>query len=86
MDSASRAWAEEHGYFIEYGDEVWASFPESIESWFYAYRITGDQRWADYVWEVFLAINSTARNSVAFATVNNVNMPFGGSQSNSLDS
>lgn len=86
VDAASRAWAAEHGYFIEYGDEEWASFPESIESWFYAYRITGEQRWADYVWETFLAINSTARNSVAFATVNNVNEPFGGSQSNSLDS
>ncbi|PSR93864.1 glycoside hydrolase [Coniella lustricola] len=86
VDAATRAWAEEYGYFIEYGDEVYASFPESIESWFYAYRITGDQRWADYVWDAFLAINSTARNDVAFATVNNVNMPFGGSQSNSLDS
>ncbi|KAF3768668.1 family 47 glycoside hydrolase [Cryphonectria parasitica EP155] len=86
VDAATRAWAEEYGYFIEYGDEVYASFPESIESWFYAYRITGEQRWADYVWDAFLAINSTARNSVAFATVNNVNMPFGGSQSNNLDS
>lgn len=66
-------------------DATWRP-AESIESWFYAYRITGDSRWADYVWETFLAINSTARNSVAFATVNNVNMPFGGSQSNSLDS
>lgn len=86
VDAAARAWAAAHGYFIAAGDEVWASFPEAIESWFYAYRITGDPRWADYVWEVFLAINSTARNSVAFATVDNVNMPFGGSQSNSLDS
>lgn len=86
VDAASRAWAEEFGYFIEPGDEGWSSFPESIESWFYAYRITGDQRWADYVWDAFLAINSTARNSVAFASVGNVNMPFGGSQSNSLDS
>lgn len=86
VDAASRAWAEEYGYFIEPGDEGWSSFPESIESWFYAYRITGDQRWADYVWDAFLAINSTARNSVAFASVDNVNMPFGGSQSNNLDS
>ncbi|ROW01417.1 hypothetical protein VPNG_07624 [Cytospora leucostoma] len=86
VDAASRQWAEEYGYFIQDGDEEWAGFPESIESWFYAYRITGDQRWADYVWEAFLAINNTARNDVAFATVNNVNMPFGGSQSDSLDS
>lgn len=86
IDSAARAWASEYGYFIEYQDEEWALFPESIESWFYAYRITGDTRWQEYAWEVFLAINTTARNDVAFAAVNNVNMPFGGSQSNELDS
>lgn len=86
VDAGSRAWAAEHGYFVEPGDEVWASFPEAIESWFYAHRITGDPRWAEYVWEVFLAINGTARNSVAFATVDNVNMPFGGGQGNTLDS
>ncbi|KAL9090305.1 MAG: hypothetical protein Q9165_005338 [Trypethelium subeluteriae] len=85
-DAAARKFAAEYGYFIEYQDETWADFPESIESWFYAYRITGDPRWAEYVWEVFLAINETARNDVAFTHVNNVNMPFGGSQSNALDS
>ena len=85
-DAAARAFAAEHGFFIEDGDEDWSFFPESIESWFYAYRITGDQRWADYAWEVFLAINETARNDIAFAAVNNVNEPFGGSQSNELDS
>ncbi|KAI9663155.1 MAG: maturation of Asn-linked oligosaccharides protein [Bathelium mastoideum] len=85
-DAAARKFAAEYGYFIEYQDETWADFPESIESWFYAYRITGDQRWADYVWEVFLAINETARNDVAFTHVNNVNMPFGGSQADALDS
>lgn len=30
VDAASRAWAEEYGYFIEYGDEVWASFRKSF--------------------------------------------------------
>ncbi|TAQ83345.1 hypothetical protein B7494_g8330 [Chlorociboria aeruginascens] len=86
FDNGYRRNAEANGFFNVNGDEVYASFPESIESWFYAYRITGDQRWADYVWEVFESINETARNSIAFATVNNVDMPWGGSQSNSLDS
>lgn len=86
VDAAARKWADEDGFFVFQGDEGWSSFPEAIESWFYAYRITGEERWADYVWEVFLAINETARNDVAFASVGNANMPFGGSQSNSLDS
>lgn len=86
IDAGYRAQAAENGEFIVNGDEVYASFPESLESWFYAYRITGEERWADYAWDMFLAINSTARNSVAFATVNNVGMPYGESQSDSLDS
>lgn len=35
---------------------------------------------------MFLAVNETARNSVAFATVNNVGMPWGESQGDGLDS
>lgn len=86
VDNGYRQNGAKHGEFIVNGDEVYASFPESVESWFYAYRITGEARWAEYAWDMFLAINDTARNSVAFATVNNVDMPFGESQSDSLDS
>jgi mannosyl-oligosaccharide alpha-1,2-mannosidase len=86
IDSGYRKNGAKNGEFIVNGDEVYASFPESVESWFYAHRISGDPRWAEYAWDMFLAINETARNSVAFATVNNVDMPFGESQSDSLDS
>jgi mannosyl-oligosaccharide alpha-1,2-mannosidase len=86
IDNGYRRQGAANGEFVVNGNEEWASFPESLESWFYAYRITGDPRWADYAWDMFLSINETARNSVAFATVNNVGMPFGESQSNSLDS
>lgn len=86
IDSGYRQNGAKNGEFIVKGDEGYSSFPEPLESWFYANRITGDPRWADYAWDMFLALNETARNSVAFASVNNVDMPFGGSQSNSLDS
>lgn len=85
-DASERKFAAQHGFFIPQGDESWESRPEEIESIFYGHRITGDSRWAEYNWQIFQAINNTARNDVAFATVNNVNMPDGGSQSNSLDS
>ncbi|KAK5118847.1 hypothetical protein LTR62_000056 [Meristemomyces frigidus] len=85
-DAAARKWAAKYGYFIPDGDEGWSSRPEPTESLFYAHRITGDARWAEYGWQVFQAVNSTARNDIAFAAVNNVNMPFGGSMSNNLDS
>ncbi|KAF4625741.1 hypothetical protein G7Y89_g12422 [Cudoniella acicularis] len=86
IDNGYRRNGAANGEFIVNGNEVYASFPESVESWFYAHRITGDPRWAEYGWDMFLALNETARNSVAFATVNNVGMPWGESQSNSLDS
>ena len=86
IDSGYRKNGAKNGEFIVNGDELYGSFPESVESWFYAHRISGDAIWADYAWDLFLSINDTARNSVAFATVNNVGMPFGESQTNSLDS
>ncbi|TKA69195.1 hypothetical protein B0A55_07072 [Friedmanniomyces simplex] len=85
-DTPERKFAAKYGYFIPDGDEGWASRPEPTESLFYAYRITGDARWAEYAWQNFLAINETARNPNGFATVNNVNEPFGGSMTNALDS
>jgi len=85
-DAAARKLAAKYGYWIPQDDENWEFRPEEIESIFYAYRITGDARWAEYNWEIFQAINETARNDVAFATVDNVNMPFGGTMSNNLDS
>ncbi|KAL9940050.1 hypothetical protein V8E36_000755 [Tilletia maclaganii] len=30
--------------------------PEVVESAFYAYRLTGEAKWAEYVWEAFVAI------------------------------
>ncbi|KAK0275228.1 hypothetical protein LTR35_011276 [Friedmanniomyces endolithicus] len=86
IDAPERKLAAKYGYFIPNGEEGWASRPEPTESLFYAYRITGDSRWAEYAWQNFLAINETARNANGFATVNNVNEPFGGSMTNALDS
>lgn len=71
-DSAERKNERKMGFWIPDGDENWESRPEEIESIFYAHRITGDPRWAEYNWQIFQAINNTARNSIAFATVNNV--------------
>ena len=85
-DASERKTAAQDGFFIPDGDENWEFRPEEIESIFYAHRITGDPRWAEYNWQIFEAINNVAKNDVAFATVNNVNMPHGGSMSNNLDS
>ena len=76
-DGAALRSAAARGYFIPPGTENWFSRPEPLESVFYAYRITGDQQWADANWKIFQAINETARTPKAFAAVNNVDMPYG---------
>lgn len=85
-NTPERKWAAKYGYFIPEGDESWDVRPEPIESLFYAHRITGDPIWQEYAWQVFVAINETARNDIGFAEVNNVNMPYGGTLNNALDS
>ncbi|KAK4503868.1 hypothetical protein PRZ48_004783 [Zasmidium cellare] len=85
-DAAALKSASKRGFWIPARVENWFSRPEPIESIWYAHRITGDPRWAEYNWEIFKAINETSRNRLAFAAVNNVDMPGGGSMSDALDS
>ena len=83
VDAARRKFAAEKGYFLT--GYNWDFRPEPIESLFYAHRITGDPVWAEYAWEVFLAINETASNVVAVGEVANVNAPFGQRQINNVE-
>lgn len=53
---------ERAGYFI--GDNTGfgnGQRPEAVESWYYAYRVTGDQYWRDVAWAYTLAQNRTER-------------------------
>ncbi|KAI6250053.1 putative mannosyl-oligosaccharide alpha-1,2-mannosidase 1B [Erysiphe necator] len=52
--------------------------PEVIESFYYAYRATGDQKYQDWAWNAFKAINATCRTSSGFALLKDVNAPNGG--------
>jgi mannosyl-oligosaccharide alpha-1,2-mannosidase len=85
-DSAAHRSNDARGYWIPDGDENWEFRPEEIESIFYGHRVTGDPRWADYNWDIFQAFQKTAKTSQAYATVNNVDMPYGGSMSDYADS
>jgi mannosyl-oligosaccharide alpha-1,2-mannosidase len=68
--------AKEYGYFIPEGDEQWDSFPESIESIFYAYRITGDSKWQDYNWEIFQSVEKQSEKGVPAAPISNVEVNY----------
>ncbi|KAJ5263559.1 mannosyl-oligosaccharide alpha-1-2-mannosidase 1B [Penicillium angulare] len=72
--------AKNGGYFIE--DPSYSSYPEPLESIFYAYRVTGDKRWQDYNWEIFKALDTKRSRSVPYAEISDVNAPGGGQLSN----
>jgi mannosyl-oligosaccharide alpha-1,2-mannosidase len=46
--------------------------PEAIESVFYMYRITGEQRWRDIGWTMFQAIDKATRTDIAHASIHDV--------------
>ncbi|KAJ5574023.1 mannosyl-oligosaccharide alpha-1-2-mannosidase 1B [Penicillium hispanicum] len=80
----SRAEASKYGYFLE--DPSYRSYPEPLESIFYAYRITGETRWQDYNWQIFQALNTTRSTSVPYAEITDVNAPGGGQLVNYVSS
>ncbi|KAI1291455.1 glycoside hydrolase family 47 protein [Xylaria venustula] len=60
--------------------------PEVIESWYYAYRATGDTKYQDWAWDAFLAINKTCSAGVGFSAITDVNAANGGSFYDSQES
>ena len=52
--------------------------PEVVETYFYLWRYTKDQRWRDYGWEFALALESHCRTEGGFSGLNNVNVVDGG--------
>ncbi|KAI8980913.1 glycoside hydrolase [Pilobolus umbonatus] len=46
--------------------------PETVESLFMLYRITGDSKYQEYGWEIFKAIQNTCTTPYAFASIKNV--------------
>ncbi|TVY53891.1 putative mannosyl-oligosaccharide alpha-1,2-mannosidase 1B [Lachnellula cervina] len=82
--SDQQAFYEKAGFFITNGQYILR--PEVIESFYYAYRATGDQQYRDWAWNAFVAINSTARVGSGFAELQNVNAADGGGFNDFQDS
>ncbi|CAO3597767.1 unnamed protein product [Absidia cylindrospora] len=63
--------------------------PETLESLFVLYRITGDQKYQEYGWEIFKAIEKHCKTSSGYAAVSNVDRntaDSGQAQQNQMDS
>ena len=78
------AFYEKAGYYILDGNYILR--PEVLESFYYAYRATGDQKYRDWSWNGFQAINNTCRAGSGYAELINVNAPAGGGFNNLQDS
>ncbi|RPA87570.1 seven-hairpin glycosidase [Ascobolus immersus RN42] len=65
----------------------WMLRPEVIESYFYAYRITGNQMYQEWAWDAFKAMNKAAKTKFGFGEIDNVsNEPGEGNINNSAES
>ncbi len=73
---AQASFYNQAGFWIDNANYVLR--PEVIESYYYAYRATGDPKYQDWAWEAFVAINATCSVGSGFSSINDVNAPNGG--------
>lgn len=78
------AFYQKAGFYIT--DSSYILRPEVIESFYYAYRATGDRKYQDWAWAAFVAINATCRVGSGFSEVSDVNAVGGGKKLNFMDS
>ncbi|POR37365.1 alpha-1,2-Mannosidase [Tolypocladium paradoxum] len=64
------------GFYTTAGEYILR--PETSESLYYAYRLTGDRQWQEMAWEVFRAITKATRTGSGFAALNDIMQPDGG--------
>lgn len=60
--------------------------PEVLETWYYAYRATKDEKYRDWSWAAFEAINRYCRTETGFSSLTDVDAAEGGSKGNVQES
>ncbi|OAA35389.1 1,2-a-D-mannosidase [Metarhizium rileyi] len=56
--------------------------PETIESLYYAYRVTGDQKYQEMVWKAFTAVRDLCKAEYGYSGIRDVMRQDGGGQDN----
>ncbi|KAB2578857.1 Mannosyl-oligosaccharide alpha-1,2-mannosidase [Lasiodiplodia theobromae] len=71
------AFYQRAGFYIDAGS--YGIGPEALESFYYAYRATGDRKYQDYIWNAFQNLRQFAAvDDVGFSILRDVNAPAGG--------
>ncbi|KAF8445442.1 mannosyl-oligosaccharide alpha-1,2-mannosidase-like protein [Kalaharituber pfeilii] len=65
----------EKGFWIS--DARWMLRPETVESYFYAYRITGNRTYQDWAWDAFSAMINASTAEFGYAEIGDVTHPAG---------
>ncbi|KAI5294421.1 maturation of Asn-linked oligosaccharides protein, partial [Ascosphaera acerosa] len=84
VPSGQQDFFEEHGFWID--NAGYDLRPETIESYYYAWRATGDTKYQDWVWEAFDAIRKYTKTPIAFSAISNVMDENGGRQLDNQES
>jgi mannosyl-oligosaccharide alpha-1,2-mannosidase len=67
-------------------DRFRSDISETIESYFYAYRLTGDRIYQERAWYAFEHISEVTRSSYGYSAIRDVMSQGGGSKSNGQES
>ncbi|PLN80649.1 mannosyl-oligosaccharide alpha-1,2-mannosidase 1B [Aspergillus taichungensis] len=75
---------ERAGFYVVSGAYILR--PEVMESFYYAWRLTGEEKYRDWVWKAFESINRYCRTKSGFAGLKNVNAANGGGHDDNQES
>ncbi|OOF95402.1 glycoside hydrolase family 47 protein [Aspergillus carbonarius ITEM 5010] len=75
---------EQAGFYITSGAYILR--PEVIESFYYAWRVTGNETYRDWIWSAFSAIDNYCRTGSGFAGLTDVNAENGGDRYDNQES
>lgn len=84
VPAGNESFYERAGFYIT--NSQYITRPEVIESYYYAYRATGDPKYQEWAWEAYLAINETCRVGSGYSSINDVNQVGGGGFQNFQES
>ncbi|KAH8552766.1 glycoside hydrolase [Umbelopsis sp. PMI_123] len=63
---------EKRGFYFSQNEASYNLRPETVESLFYFYRITGDKSYQDKAWDIFTQIEKYCRTPNGYSNLNNV--------------
>ncbi|KAL6709403.1 hypothetical protein ACN47E_001810 [Coniothyrium glycines] len=76
LPATDEAFYNGSGFYVT--DAGYQLRPEVIESYYYAYRATGDATYQDWAWDAFVAISQATRVGSGYSSISNVNAADGG--------